>query len=319
MAENFVRLAKEFRADSAAMADRPDYRVRDIPESPEGQQAFLDKMRPELYALSAIVIDRVMTRVVRDESRHCHPQRAALLLKGSALGAFTDGADRIASALRNDLSLHTNQEISHRNHTSDPITQRLSDLCYMFNLMSSAGQYWSVERLIAAGSATGARAIQHGLRAVPKTVHEAKPGCSNEQVAAIARHSHGMISRIAGVNIQHLDSAVELLSTEDFSNTLLMRDTSPLALFSDEAGAQRVDLVKPVTEQERRFIGKPEHKTIGDIPTYHPTLGCPARVRLGRGEDSAITRLWNMAVDTAEAMELFAEPCKQEFTEEIAS
>ncbi len=304
MSASYVSMAKDYKADPALIEPVPDIGL--MPEEVNLQEnvARAKEMRPELYALLAVVIDEVLD--VALEGKQEFPP----------YGLIDWGEERVASLrdfyeldefLRPTLGAATAKVLTKHEEEATPLHQRLGYVCSVFNSTYEGARYESPEKLIRSGIGTAAKETTTALRAVSRIVRNHRtnnelPAAESQDIAKIARQSSILINRAAAVNVQHLPAAGLLMQLAgETLDPQFVIDVQALQLRTRGDGTEYVDFKQPIVQIQSPSTSSA--RTVGSAAVTFETQGCPAMAKLNG--TSAINRLWNWAIDIAEREDLF--------------
>jgi hypothetical protein len=298
MSDSVVQMAKEFR-ENPDIIERSSESPADLNVlEPNDYRTRIHELRPELYALLAVVSERIVDDAV--DGRNEHPpyglRSEDATEEKTAIRGFKDLSYPLWSTLKSSAS----EVITQLRKEDSPIPARLDCLCAIFLDTFEEPRYKSTEKLVISGLGTAVNETVSALRAISRLVRNEDSYATSGEIATIARSSKILPFRMAGVNIAHLNIPGSLVETAGERYPIAQNDIQALQLKIRLDGSRYVDFVQPLVETQSP--DNPFNKLMNK-KTWYKTLGCPARIKLNGS--SPIEKLWDWTIDIAEAENLF--------------
>jgi len=308
--QNITPVAKEFKAKGVTdlpTFEHPSYTY----QSPEALDVWY-KMKPELYALTAVLIDRVVDRAIR--TKHERPpfglmsfDLAVVNLQApptpiSAIERIVNDQD-LASAMRATLTRSAIEEVEfleNPDNLNDTTRQAVSVYNRLKQLVVFRQRYIENDdhtedpaAFIRRGSGTAA-AIMGGVVNVLPEVYEANGLELNPQeLTQTAINSYPLVADLA---MRHMyDFGIVLTRLEEGSKFFKRFNSKYFVLKDISSGIQLT-----ITEDAKNYDEDIAQELHSRNHIGGATIGCPAMVNFN-GE-SAVKKLWNWHLELAEAI-----------------
>ncbi|MDO8266003.1 MAG: hypothetical protein Q7T41_03615 [Candidatus Saccharibacteria bacterium] len=259
-------------------------------QDPSGfQWDNLNGLRPELYALLAIVIDssvdRMFQKVPEFPPFGLANQSKEPVERINTLPDFSKYfLENLITSIRETTSEARKKECTIQkklDHTVQLFYPSYHDL----GVGSLAMQGSAADLLLSSGAGTAVKAFILGHQVITRKFKLS--GLPESEQFLMSSQNTDLFHRAAGVNIDQLSAVMAVLNSEAGSNA-----TGDIAIAQKPNGLYTVNFSKPVSKIENPLAY--DGSTIGEIKSPLTKLGCPARVSLG-GRPSAIARLWYLA------------------------
>lgn len=245
-------------------------------------------MKPEFEALTAVLIDRVVTCAYEERDTRI---QSAIVLSAGGDDTFTV----LEKIMTQDIGSSANRlQRQIENETVDPelisTYIRFSDLLKERAEMDpEIGQHTTLLSSLLGGIQTATLMMSESLG----LINVLGEGKSPEELVGIAKRSYPLIVNIAAMNLEHFIFAGEVLQpldSEDDSFGFIHLSPYKFALIGDP-GRERLEITPEASEEIEGLIEKSGELTV-------PTTGCPGLVNFGTG--SAIRKLWDWHLELAE-------------------
>lgn len=269
-----------------------------VDESPdETQLDRMNRLRPEQYALTAVVIDRVMEDFLESISKY--PPYGLRKWAGTGYEAV-DEQTLQNSDLEKSIEFSMGRQIEEtveamaESEVDNPIIVRLAEVMKELSTTKAsiepATNTAIVEKRIKTGLNTFISISVSTLLTIKNRLREKEGDVSNERIAQVARNSVNFILKASRVNIAQVRGLDLSLNLEPER-----KGTTETHLVGDGENLE-LDYVGPVVEAGRGYdVLTPE-----EIKEKLKTLGCPAGFDIS-DEENVIKRLWQWMVNLAEA------------------
>ncbi len=284
---NIGPLARQIRNEGLEMLGQRSFQWSD------NLSAFYSEAKPEVYALTAVLIDGVITRA--QGARVLRPPFGLIYFPyGPSAGSITlsqEDIDRdrpfntIQMAMFGTLMDAQTEEIEGIKTGNAPtniqqVYWRLVDI--MSNYIPANAEF------SLSGGIDFASVIMSGTaQIIPTLARDASP----DKLIEIARNSLPIVTRFAAGNVDHNTRFLRTLVTDESWKEHYLKFRTDCFKIKDVGAATQLVLSEH-GEQRLRNAGI-DNLMVGNSPT----IGCPALVNFGEG--SAINLLWNWYVDVA--------------------
>lgn len=287
--------------------------VRELPaldeftaRSEEARHATLEKLRPELYAISSLLAEATVERAF--ENRELYPPYGLVrsghtdfrMLKATPdvvpEGSISDFY-ALGKAYVDTMVLHLDGEMKEWLRSDQSwMLHRVEELLGLFRVDAGPGTKARLrDRLsfIYGGLHFGSGVSVQLVQVMVKLL-ESYEGLSPDEKVEVLLRSGRPANRLAAFNFDHVLLAYEDLlappSTATLPGQMRWFDPAKFTVEESEGRPTRIDL-----GGEESLGGRPSGRRLLDVPTTYATLGCPARVSPGGGA-TPIARLWTWAV-----------------------
>jgi len=264
----------------------------------QGARGFIDPRlagednKQELYALEAVVIDRIIDRLFKTHTpeeiidRAVPPQFDPRLL-------FL-ARDRIILLLfqTTDLEFKSIERILNQKDQSDPIISVVSRMVALTKIRDGDDE---IQELIGLGIRTAAKTMAQVLDIIPSVHKREYPDASYDPdlLTTIARNSYPLIAQLAASHLREFVFVTNSLEQGSREGDLPF-DPENFTIDSNRGYPHLVVSTKKRDEIEQEYV------RLDPRLKRRATIGCPAMVNFGNG--SAIKRLWEeVFVPIAEA------------------
>ena len=273
----------------------------DTPEMREQWKRF----KPEIYAITGVIIDRVISRTLKDKDNH--PPFG--LVQKKSLNSSGNHEYETVSQFNADqpfqhLSTAMGQTLNHQNWLEtkdleqglkDPENSESIKKAYKRLLDIIPAKYGGVpleERaglaffMVETGIGTATKVMANLLEVIPdlyrRDYSQQKP--SADTLTQIATESYPLLAQLAMMHLKDFSAAEKYMRVPDGKGEW---DLAKFKLTNTASG-----LKVEVNPGVREFIDKFNNDAYESVSE---TIGCPAMVNFGEG--SAVKRLWNWYVD----------------------
>jgi hypothetical protein len=287
--------------------------VRELPaleefstRSEEERHAALEKLRPELYAITSLLAEATVERAF--ESRELYPPYGLVrsghtdfrMLKATPDTVPEGGVPdfyALGKAYVDTMVLHLDGQIKEWQRSEEAwMLRRLDQLLALFGVEAGPAtkarlrdRFSFIYGGLHFGSGVSVQLVQVMAR-VLEPYDQLGP---DEKVEVLLR-SGRPATRLAAFNFDHVLLAYQdlLAPATDTSLPGQMRWFDPAKFSVEESDGRpyRIDF-----GSEESLGGRPRGRALVDVPTTFATLGCPARISPGGGS-SPIAQLWTWAV-----------------------
>ena len=250
----------------------------------------LNSLRPELYALLAIVIDQSVDNLFRQIPGN--PPFGLVDRHGEPIEHMRD-KDQCLKMLQGSLVRIISATTASNRDAGCPIQQKLDKITQLFypshqdlEAGTPSGKGEATDILLSTGAGTAIKIFSLGHTAVTRKLRESN--LTPEQQRLALSHCTDLFHRAAGVNIDQLGAIMAIFKNESNIDT----ETGEIEIEQRPDGLAVVRFARPISKMENPL--KLDESTIGQIKSPLTKLGCPARISLG-GKPSSISRLWYLA------------------------
>jgi hypothetical protein len=290
MNNNVVGIVRSIEADPSFIGERPPINIDTIANDDTFWES-VHELRPELYAISALATDYVVTGAYQNWEQHHELGSSSQFVPELGLQNLRT---RLNSTFRSTIA-----GAFEALETDYPgLLDRFRELTAHFLLTYDGSRYETIEKLIETGIGTATKETLKTLEAVVRTCRLDTPDISIEEIITIAKRSSGLILKAASLNIAHLPAMSGLL--EVTNRELIDEEHTPidvLKLDTNRQGLKYVNFIGPVLNLPCPYDTSGE-KTVKDAQLTFETQGCPAIVKFG--DTPTVVKLWNWVIDIAE-------------------
>lgn len=276
--------AREFRAQGVGVVDPSSY-LHMLPKSDEAL-TYYGEMKPEMYALFSVFIDRVVARSFQGRNT------LALVDKLDPRNPFLDLDEKMKALLvAESMDLEVDIESGKEGSASISVKRRLEDLLGRRKFLFPDGENaLGVTPAISGGIRT-ATSTMSGILDIVDTLGRKK---TNEEKMMILANTYPFIMRMSSMHITDFLPYISFLQIHAGKSLGYMPLNPSLFSILGESERQKLDL----SEAGKKRLLESQEKL--DVPygENSPTVGCPANVNFGEG--SAIRNLWGWHMEIAE-------------------
>lgn len=285
-------------------------RVEEFAERPdEARHAALEKLRPELYAISSLLAEATVERAFNNRDqyppyglvRSGHTDYRMLLANPEVVapGAISDFYG-LGKAYVDTMVLHLDAQVKAWLASEEAwMLHRLEELLALFRVkagpvtkMRMRDRFSFIYGGLHFGSGVSVQLVEVMVKLLAS--HD---GLTADERVEIMLRSGRPANRLAAFNLDHVliayqDLLAPIAPADAISGKQTMRWFDPAKFSVEEADGRpsRIDF-----RSEDTLGGRPRGRRLLDAPTAYATLGCPARISPSGGT-SPIARLWTWAV-----------------------
>jgi hypothetical protein len=250
----------------------------------------LNSLRPELYALLAIVIDQSVDNLFKQIPNN--PPFGLANCYGEPIEHVCD-KEHYFNMLQRSLVRTMSATAASNRDARCPVQQKLDKITQLFypshqdlEAGTPSGKGEATDLLLSTGAGTAIKIFFLGHTAVTRKLRESNL-TPDQQRLALSRCTD-LFHRAAGVNIDQLGAIMAIFKNESNIDT----ETGEIEIEQRPDGLAVVRFARPISKMDNPL--KLDESTIGQIKSPLTKLGCPARISLG-GKPSSISRLWYLA------------------------
>jgi hypothetical protein len=268
--------------------------INAVTQTDETQNDFiwdnLNNLRPELYALLAIVIDQSVDNLFSQIPNN--PPFGLANRYGEPIEHIRD-KDQYLDMLQRSLVRTMSATTASNRDARCPVQQKLDKITQLFypshqdlEAGTTSGIGEATDILLSTGAGTAIKIFSLGHTAITRKLENSSLTTEQKQLAL--SHCTDLFHRAAGVNIDQLGAIMAIFKNESDSDD----KAGEIEIEQKPNGLAVVRFTRPISKMENPLAY--DGSTIGEIKSPLTKLGCPARVSLG-GKPSAISKLWYLA------------------------
>ncbi|HSH23836.1 MAG TPA: hypothetical protein VK975_07235 [Acidimicrobiales bacterium] len=286
---------------------RPDLITpEELAKSPaEDQQALLEELRVELYAISSVVADATVRRARHDAegyppyglARSMYSQLRAVVANPEPYPVGSIASfHQLGTALVDTVVLHLDRELNEQRLSHPWMVRRLEHLLSLFRVRAgpmARPRMRDSFSFLYGGLHFGAGVCVQLTEVMARLLHTVPGLPVAHKVDVIIRSSRPAL-QLAALNIDQVVVAHHRLQAPQRPGRQgqTWMDSRRFVIEEADGAPWRIEL------RPNALDGRPEQRRLDEMTGAYPTQGCPARISLAGGS-SAIAQLWTWSVELA--------------------
>lgn len=286
-----------------SVRDRAQTLWRDGPEDPRPLEEDFPNHKGEIYALSAVVIDKVITDAL--DQRDLFPpfgldqkDRETPVKQLDEAHPFRDLNAHMYDTLSRvltDIIINSRTKDSPQALKMSPVLWRLNSLLIVRPESNYGGNNYV---FIQGGLGTATHAMSSLLEVIPKLAKvsgEEKP--DSGQLIKVAANSYPIITRLSSMYLDYFTAFKEKVSPHGEEGDPFRPFSPDFFTLSHNSKGARVEFSPIALEELSRLEDLGSNGKNPRNFRVNPQLGCPAQIRFG--QEPAIRRLWQWHLEIA--------------------